>query len=43
MFWVVISPVQFGQCFFVIQILVFFYIDDKEEKIWIDRSNHSNL
>ena len=39
-FGVVISPMRFGRCLFsVILILIFFYIDDKEETNLIVRSN----
>ena len=40
MFGVVISPVHFGRCFFfVVLILIFFYIDNKEETNLTVRSN----
>ena len=43
MFWVVISPVHFGQGLFCYSNFNFFYIDDKEKTNLIARSRHSNL
>ena len=43
MFGVVISPVHFGRGLFCHSNFNFFYIDEKEETIFITRSSHSNL